>query len=292
MNLKVRRSATRTGFTLIELLVVIAIIAILIALLLPAVQQAREAARRTQCKNSLKQIALALHNYESAHSAFPLGVLGTTGMSSLANPLTTWMSLSLPYVDQTPLYNQYNFNVPYDNTNNAPAVISIVPVFRCPSQPLEGAIDSKYGFNHFAGNAGTTPGANDGIFYPLSSIRFRNLTDGTSNTIFAGEIAGEIRGWARGSCNGCSLCSGGGGSQGFARAVLRWSKAFPSCAKPGFNLPVTTCCESLFQFSSPHVSGAQFALADGSGRFVSQNIDVSVFQALITRAGSETVGEF
>ena len=156
----------------------------------------------------------------------------------------------------------------------------------------EGVIDTKYGFSHYAGNAGTTPGANDGIFYPLSSIRFRNVTDGTSNTIFAGEIAGEIRGWARGSCNGCSSCSGGGGSQGFARSVLRWWKAFPACAQGGFNRPVTTCCESLFQFSSPHVGGSHFALADGSGRFIGQNIDVQVFQALITRAAGETVGEF
>ncbi len=291
MSSSPRRSASR-GFTLIELLVVIAIIAILIALLLPAVQQAREAARRAQCKNHIKQIALGVHNYESAHSAFPLGVLGTSGTSSNSNPLTTWQTLILPYVDQAPLYNQYNFNVAYDNSINAPTVVSIVPVFRCPSQPLEGVVDNRYGFSHFAGNAGTSPGANDGLFFPLSSVRFRDLTDGTSNTIFCGEIAGEIRGWARGSCNGCSSCSGGGGSQGFARAVLRWWKAFPACAQGGFNRPVTTCCENLFQFSSPHVGGAHFGLADGSGRFVSQNIDTMVYQALITRAGGEVPGEF
>lgn len=290
MNTNCRMS--RMAFTLIELLVVIAIIAILIALLLPAVQQAREAARRSQCKNNLKQIALGLHNYESTHGTFPLGVLGTSGTSSNTNQLTTWQTLLLPYVDQAPLFNQYNFNVAYDHANNAPNVISLLPVYRCASQSIDGIIDSKYGCSHYAGNAGTTPGANDGIFFPLSSIRFRNLTDGTSNTIFTGEIGAEIRGWARGSCNGCLNCPGAGGSQGFARSVLRWTAAATTnCATAGFNRP-SSCCETAFQFSSPHVGGAHFALSDGSGRFVGQNIDVSVFQALITRAGGETVGEF
>jgi prepilin-type N-terminal cleavage/methylation domain-containing protein len=282
----------RPGFTLIELLVVIAVVAIVVALLMPAVQQAREAARRTQCRNHLKQLALALHNYESAHGTFPIGVLGTSGTSSFSNPLTTWESLILPFVDQAPLYNRYNFLAPYDHASNAATVISLVPAYRCASQSLDGVIDNRYGFAHYAGNAGTTPGTNDGVFHPLSSVRFRDVVDGTSQTVVAGEIAGEIRGWARGSCNGCSSCPGGGGSQGFARAVLRWSKAFPNCAKPGFNLPASACCESLFQFSSPHEGGSHFALADGSARFVSENIDVQVYRALLTRAGGETVGEF
>lgn len=285
----------RVGFTLIELLVVIAIIAILIALLLPAVQQAREAARRTQCKNNLKQIALALHNYDSAHGAFPMGVLGTSGTSSMTNPLTSWETLILPFVDQMPLYNQYNFNVPFDNSLNAPTVISLVPVFRCATQLVDGVVDNKYGCNHYAGNAGTNPGANDGIFYPLSAIRFRDIIDGTSNTILAGEITAEIRGWARGGCNsGCTNCPGAGGSQGFARSVLRWSRAASTnCASAGFNRTLPpACCESIFQFSSLHEGGAHFALADGSGRFIGENIDVSVFQALLTRANNEIVGEF
>lgn len=281
-----------SGFTLIELLVVIAIIAILIALLLPAVQQAREAARRSQCKNNMKQIALGLHNYESTHSTFPLGVLGTSGTSSNVNQLTTWQTLLLPYIDQAPLYGQYNFNIGFDNAGNAATVISLVPVYKCASQPVEGVIDAKYGSSHYGGNAGTTPGANNGIFFPLSSVRFRDMIDGTSNTLFAGEIATEIRGWARGSCNGCTNCTGAGGSQGFARSVLRWTAAATTnCATAGFNRPIS-CCETAFQFSSPHVGGAHFSLSDGSGRFISQNIDVSVFQALITRAGGETVGEF
>src|SRR6185436_9747421 len=107
------RKSVRTGFTLIELLVVIAIIAILIALLLPAVQQAREAARRTQCRNNLKQLGLALHNYHDAKNRFPQAVIWGTwnGQSWLPNH-HTWLTMLLPYLDQAPLYNQVNFQAP------------------------------------------------------------------------------------------------------------------------------------------------------------------------------------
>ena len=126
----------------------------------------------------------------------------------------------------------------------------------------------------------------------------RDLTDGTSNTIASGEIAFEFGGWARGAMNtgsGGGSGGGGGSGQGFARGVLRWWKASPACAKAGFNPPVTTCSGSVerqFQFSSPHVGGGHFSLSDGSGRFISENIDMNVYKALVTRAGGEVVGEF
>ena len=99
-----QQSHQHRGFTLIELLVVIAIIAILIALLLPAVQQAREAARRTQCRNNLKQIGLALHNYEALHGVFPPGVLGNNGNAAAGQKLHTWMAQTLPFLDQGPMH--------------------------------------------------------------------------------------------------------------------------------------------------------------------------------------------
>src|SRR6187551_3154541 len=105
-----RSTQKHRGFTLIELLVVIAIIAVLIALLLPAVQQAREAARRAQCKNNLRQIGLALHTYNSSLGVFPPGVLGNDGSVAARQSLTTWMTQILPYVEQSALYNSYNFN--------------------------------------------------------------------------------------------------------------------------------------------------------------------------------------
>jgi len=152
-----RKQNLRFGFTLIELLVVIAIIAILIALLLPAVQQAREAARRSTCKNNLKQIGLALHNYHEAHGVFPLGstnagstVMPTNANITLALNHTGWLHL-LPYLDQAPLYNQFNLNIAtnghyrglytgvvggWPNTNS-PLVQTIIPILLCPSDEGE-----------------------------------------------------------------------------------------------------------------------------------------------------------
>lgn len=278
---------------MIELLVVIAIIAVLIALLLPAVQQAREAARRSQCKNNLKQIALALHNYESSLTVFPSGVLGATGGSSAAEKLTTWAAMILPMMDQSNLYNQYNFNLRFDDAANATAVIQKLPIYICPSQN-DSIIINKYGPGHYAANAGVTPGTNDGLFFPLSAIRMRDVIDGTSNTVAVGEIAYEIGGWARGAINGGGG-GGGGGGQAFGRGVMRWWVALAACAEPGINPSVTTCSNSterLFQFSSLHVGGCQFALLDGSVRFLSEDMSTAVFRGLITRAGGEVIGEF
>ena len=198
----------RLGFTLIELLVVIAIIAILIALLLPAVQQAREAARRTQCKNNLKQLGLALHNYESSLNCFPPNLIpgGTNYKYSAGN----WGVLAYlsPYLDQTPLYNLMNLNVPTYCTsgsssiicdpNNQKAAGMIVPLFLCPSDKAQ-SLGGGYGVaslgpaNYVAcqgsGLKTTSAGARngspydaDGIAFADSSVRIGHITDGTSNT--------------------------------------------------------------------------------------------------------------
>ena len=103
------------------------------------------------------------HNYQATHKVFPPGVLGDTGSQSQRELLHTWETMILPYVDQTPLYRQYNFNVRFDNAGNANAVIQRVPVYVCPSQPNEGIVDNAYGPNHYAGNAGTSPGNDDGV---------------------------------------------------------------------------------------------------------------------------------
>ncbi|GIX05185.1 MAG: Ta11 non-LTR retroelement [Planctomycetaceae bacterium] len=197
----------RAGFTLIELLVVIAIIAVLIALLLPAVQQAREAARRTQCRHHLKQLGLALHNYESAFGVLPMNS-GSGGFSVQAR--------LLPYLEQTPLQGLIDFQqraftgsgpwmVPH------PAIVSaatvVVPVFLCPSDPAPsryrlpfGTPPTWYDFggNNYMVSQGSGTGTNyddrfatDGIVFLNSSVRFRDITDGMSQTVFMSE---SIRG--------------------------------------------------------------------------------------------------
>jgi len=210
----------RSGFTLIELLVVIAIIAILIALLLPAVQQAREAARRTQCKNNLHQIGLAIHNYESSFGCYPFGKGASYGFL-LAPVYARWSqhAMLLPYMDQGPLYDAINFSNPPDtpgmagainfmpayqspgNVNTVPSQFK-VPMFLCPSDVDNGS--NWPGQNNYVGNQGTwlcdrsttandpgivvSPGeVSQGVFYFLSKIRPADIIDGMSNTAFFSE---------------------------------------------------------------------------------------------------------
>jgi prepilin-type N-terminal cleavage/methylation domain-containing protein/prepilin-type processing-associated H-X9-DG protein len=199
---------TRRGFTLIELLVVISIIAVLIALLLPAVQSAREAARRAQCVNNLKQLALALHNYHSAAGAFPPGIDTTTAYPGVAPPnnLGTWtvwspQAMLLPYLDQTPLYNAGNFSwgccydSPQADATNSTVYLTRIGNFLCPSDVNAGIQN----INSYYGSIGTSTvpypgdGVTNGVFQLYdannqgSSVSISQLTDGTSNTIAFGE---------------------------------------------------------------------------------------------------------
>lgn len=305
------------GFTLIELLVVIAIIAILIALLLPAVQQAREAARRTQCKNNLKQLALAMHNYHDTVGAFPFG---------FDERETLWSAMILPQIEQTNLYQTLIWqegtvgNWDWNGSPNEKACGTIMPAFMCPSMPLgpwdnngiPGRVPASYrgcaggliasddlstrpaGFNTAAHRA--LEEANlDGMFYGCSKVQMRDITDGTSNTILLGESrtseyvkdgqqmdywlfgSPQTGGWVLGGIGGTEY------SEGLGSAVVRINANLD----PNFH---GTLMEMAF--GSYHVGGAQFALADGSVRFMSENMDLKTYQALATRQGGEVVGEF
>jgi prepilin-type N-terminal cleavage/methylation domain-containing protein len=298
----------RRGFTLIELLVVIAIIAILVALLLPAVQQAREAARRTQCKSNLKQIGLALHNYHDIHNTLPPGWIAVNayGFPSAHDGGSGigWAAMILPQLEQTNLWQQFRPSLPLGDQLNAPFRSAELPVYRCPSDPqppffdLEeeggGAVlarlpvanyvavfgtEELHGCENDPGDDPVSPSGQcmgDGAFFHNSKVRMADITDGTSNTLMVGERRTDrMLGWY-------STWPGmiAEGEEAFQR-ILGAADHPPNDPLMHFD-----------DFSSQHTGGAQFVLGDGSVRFISANIDGNVYRAIATIAGGETVGEF
>ena len=315
----------KRGFTLIELLVVIAIIAVLIALLLPAVQQAREAARRSQCKNHLKQLGLALHNYHDTMTVFPPGGVGYTMWS--ADPGTTnptnricWMQMILPYLDQQPLYNQIS---PYfDGKNpggataswNWPGIKTVIPVLMCPSDPANPKINTystSLGFqgNYLAVASGTTHFnvgsglALDGIFYSQSRTRIRDLVDGVSNTLMVGEMILQPDasttglGLNQNDWRGAYWDNYGGTV--FVSTLNPPNTDQPDCHISCVSKPISPCIagangsgSSIQYFRSYHVGGAHGVMADGSVRFFSSNINTATFKWLGARNDGNVVGEY
>lgn len=297
------------GFTLIELLVVIAIIAILIALLLPAVQQARESARRTQCKNNLKQIGLALHNYADAFNRFPPGYVASADTTA-TTPGWGWSAMILPQLDQSPLYNQINFNLPIEHASNATAIRSSIPAYQCPSDiyspgpfPITNSANVQVvqaGPSCYIGCVGNdssdvdnnlTPG--NGMLYRNSNITFGDVIDGTSNTIIVGE-----RSWSQ--ANGSWV---GAPNAGRLRAGSRNPFAPLDAAASLLLLGHTHWINimndpdgGLDDISSLHTGGAHVLFVDGSVRFLQTvTTDGGIendFQAMGTRAGGEIPGSY
>ena len=304
-------SSRRSAFTLIELLVVIGIIAILVALLLPAVQQAREAARRTNCKNNLKQIALALHNYHDTHRVLPFGQINKMGGFTLQFPTrTAWAVYIYPYLEQQNLYDRLSATFETTLSSLADGRYEVVPILVCPSDPYGGKVGHECFQGNYVGCAGSEDfglKANEnklnGIFYVYSSTRFSEVKDGLSNTILVGEIVQKPK--------SPTLLDPMTDQTASYLATRDLDSCFSTQATPNTYIDshYSKCASYSYSpchghilsiYSEPaviyarsrHQGGVQFALADGSTRFISENIDQPTYQGLGTRAGSEVLGEF
>jgi prepilin-type N-terminal cleavage/methylation domain-containing protein/prepilin-type processing-associated H-X9-DG protein len=316
-------ASTRRAFTLIELLVVIAIIAVLIGLLLPAVQKVREAANRVSCLNNLKQIGLAMHMYHDTQGSLPAGYLyvGTTspptnnphpfGASILHRPSPSsfsqpnspgwgWASLLLPFLEQTALAGQIQYNLPVESPTNLASRTTLLKMYTCPSdlntgqfmvetslnQNLALAATNSYaacygGVNQPASN----PDAGNGVFYRNSRTRFADIIDGTSSTLAIGERAAWFTQtpWAGVMTGGTARTTPG------APVFSAVSDPPPVMALAYTKRPLNSPLSEPYDFFSPHTEVVNFLFCDGSAHSFSIATDVTVLEALATRAGGEVV---
>jgi prepilin-type N-terminal cleavage/methylation domain-containing protein/prepilin-type processing-associated H-X9-DG protein len=266
-----------TGFSLIELLVVITIIGILISMLLPAVQAAREAARRTGCCNNLHQIGIGLQNYHASHDCFPPGGIE---LQTMINPKTgvlygtsgrqyAWCAFLLPFIEQLPLYETIDFSKPYYVGANINAAKTPLAVFVCPSSPRADTMLSKgLGASDYGGIFGqkinSTNSPPNGVMLYDRSITIAEIADGTSNTLAVSEDS-EI-------------------------AASQWING-ENVFEVG-NYPINQAPAIDNHIRSRHPNGANGAFCDGSARFLSETMKMEVLAAICTRAGGEIVTDF
>jgi len=289
---------------LIELLVVIAIIAVLIALLLPAVQSAREAARRCQCVNNMMQLALALQNYESSHEVLPSGVVNPTG------PIAEqpkgyhfgWLTQILPYVEARTIYNHFNFTLGLYETQNITTRATLIRSYLCPSDngPARGALGIA--MNNYAGNhhdvEAPIAANNRGVLYLNSATRYEDVSDGSSQTIFIGEKLndGLGMGWASGTRaslrnTGSTVNQPSASPRSSALGVPPDdSDGGPSGAAAGGEASASDdALRFVGGFSSRHPGGANSAFGDGSVRFLKSSIAAGILRLLGNRADGEFI---
>jgi prepilin-type N-terminal cleavage/methylation domain-containing protein/prepilin-type processing-associated H-X9-DG protein len=284
----------QAAFTLIELLVVIAIFAILIGLLVPAVQQAREAAARSQCANNLKQLGLALHNYHDQYKGFPPANLMNAGGT------LCWTTLVLPYIEQEPLYNQYHLNADWsDAANDSGLNQTEIQPFVCPSAPV-GRVASKNRAvldypacteltrpNPFA-LKGVPPSDPTYIGVLGHNVRRRinEILDGSSNTLLLAEDAGRNQSWEMGQLQGTLSENGAWANPANVITVSGFNPATASMPGP---VAVNGCnSQNVYSF---HPGLANAVFADGSVRTLSVATSIDTLIALTTRAGGEIVAE-
>jgi prepilin-type N-terminal cleavage/methylation domain-containing protein/prepilin-type processing-associated H-X9-DG protein len=334
-------SSRRDAFTLIELLVVIAIIGVLTGLLLPAVQKVRETASRMKCTNNLKQIGLALHGYHDSQGFFPPGYVdGNTNPSSTPDndvgPGWGWAAFLLPYVEQDNLFNQINFAQPVGSGVNAQVSLQNLAIYQCPSDPYQQACpiyDSTFsnpiatvahanyvgcngwvecfnnaggGYQGGVGNDGLTGvvgSAGNGLFYRNSRNKIANVTDGLSNTIFAGERSGNHSPstWTGAVAGG--RCPAWMATQppapyspppgpAYDNADFGEALVLAHCNAthlPSSDFPIFDP-DTFYSMHSP--KGANFLFGDGAVHFLTSSINPTTYQALATIAGGEVANDW
>jgi prepilin-type N-terminal cleavage/methylation domain-containing protein/prepilin-type processing-associated H-X9-DG protein len=315
----------RRAFTLIELLVVIAIISVLIALLLPAVQSAREAARRTQCTNNLKQIGVALHNYHGAIGSFPPGYLSLKDPVTFDNdgPGWGWAAFALGQMEQTPLYNSINIVLGIEVPANQTARLTQVASFFCPSDAWRmdrftvvdstttgttaGAAICDVASSNYVGSVGSgdpsslypyiidadngPPGRDNGngLFFRNRSVNIAQITDGTSQTFAAGERSQNLSraSWTGAVTNAAVPLVALQGGAGFDPEGGGALVLSHTGEGHGPNSPSGLAHGD--QYWSLHPGGANFLFTDGSVHFIKEQVGFTVFQSLATRAGGEVL---
>ncbi|MBI1322584.1 DUF1559 domain-containing protein [bacterium] len=316
------RALPRRAFTLIELLVVIAIIAVLISLLLPAVQSAREAARRAQCVNNLKQIGLGMANYESAFRSYPPGYLSAPAGDAVhgpANPVSldsgpgwAYGTMLTPFLEQSAVYQALNVNIPSWSPANETGTRTSLATFLCPSVSEESkafdVIDAsgtrlgRFSRSHYVLNAGNNEpwmyqtfdhrNIADGPFYRNSATTVAAVTDGLSNTLFMGEHSAILsdKTWVA-TVPGAVVCP----KPRFAlslcdyAATLVLTHSGPSAFEGGIIHPPNSQAAHVCQMYSEHPGGANIMLGDGSVRFIKATINQRVWAALATKSGGEVI---
>ncbi|MDB5335239.1 MAG: xcpT 9 [Planctomycetaceae bacterium] len=289
----------RSGFTLVELVAVAGAVSLMGTQIFDAILQAREASNRSQCKNNLKQIGLALHNYHDTFVKLPPGWIGGDANPKQPNVFGLngwgWQAMITPFVDQAPLYNKINFNASVADPANAAAVGKTFPILRCPSDPFnkktwtikdaDGKDIAPVATANYVASFGTSdfskcekmkPGEvceGDGLFYHNSALGFRDIKDGLSNTLAVGERSTSEK----------------------MNRMTTWSGVFPTAKSP-FARILGTSDQALDAkeknasgYGSAHKGISQFLIMDGSIRVLKTDTDLKVFQALTTRAGGEEI---
>lgn len=322
MKISRDNSVCQFGFVMIELLTVILVIAILITLLLPAVQQAREAARATTCKNNLQQIGLALHNYQMSHQVLPSGSVNTTG-PILNRPVgyhVGWLIQILPQLEEKSAFIGYDFQYGVYDLANRKIVNHVIPGFYCPSNP-----NDTWNYVGCHNNSESPIDTNNnGVLFLNSSIREKDLKDGRSHTIFIGEASDAgLLSWTSGTSStlrnmgskinstmstpnsfGARSHYGGRGRYSFEensdvdgmgeyeiRSLPEFSNK--SCnEKKGLSPEERLFLLKVGGFSSSHSEGAHFCLGDGSVRYISQLTDDAILKNLANRHDSNLIGDY